>query len=91
MPDFRGRQALEAWLRGHDLGLLCQGPDPDSPQPLLHGRVVGQHPQAGTVLHRWDVVTLQLAEHGDPAGVREPRRPLPLERNSRGVKPLPAG
>jgi hypothetical protein len=27
-------QALNAWLVGHDHGLLLQGPDPDSPEPV---------------------------------------------------------
>ncbi len=28
-------QALNAWLVGHDHGLLLQGPDPDSPEPIM--------------------------------------------------------
>lgn len=48
VPDFHGEQALDAWLHGHDIGLLCQGPNPDSAQPLLHGRVIGQRPVPGT-------------------------------------------
>lgn len=77
MPNFRGRQALDAWLTGHDAGLLLQGPDPDSPHPLLHGIVVAQRPAAGTRLARWDPVTVWVRDAGEPSGVREPRRPLP--------------
>ena len=77
VPDFRGRQALDAWLTGHDAGLLLQGPDPDSPHPLRNGRVIAQQPPVGTRLSRWDTVTVWVADAGDPAGVREPRRPLP--------------
>ncbi len=39
MPDFVGMQALNAWLLGHDRGLLLQGPDPGAPTPLMHGVV----------------------------------------------------
>jgi hypothetical protein len=76
-------------LRGHDLGLACQGTNPDSPEPLLHGRVVDQSPQPGTILHRWDVVTLVVVRPEETAGVREPRRPLPPDRFLRGEKALP--
>jgi hypothetical protein len=44
VPNFQGRQALDAWLSGHEAGLLLQGPDPDSPHPLLNGLVVAQRP-----------------------------------------------
>ncbi|OLF14742.1 hypothetical protein BU204_25360 [Actinophytocola xanthii] len=77
VPDFQGRQALDAWLSGHDAGLLLQGPDPDSPHPLLNGLVVAQLPAAGTRLTRWEAVTVWVTDAGDPSGVREPRRPLP--------------
>jgi hypothetical protein len=76
VPDLRGRQALDAWLSGHDIGLLLQGPDPDS-HPLVNGRVVAQVPAPGTRLGRWDVVTVWIVDGGEGAGVREPRRPLP--------------
>lgn len=76
VPDFRGMQALNAWLAGHDVGLLLAGPDPDSPRPVLHGIVVRQDPLPGSRLSRWDVVTVWLRdEPGDGDGVREPRRP----------------
>lgn len=77
VPDFRGRQALAAWLSGHEAGLLVQGPDPDSPHAVTNGVVVAQLPAPGARLSRWDPVTVWLADAGDPAGVREPRRPLP--------------
>jgi hypothetical protein len=77
VPNFRGRQALDAWLSGHDAGLLLQGPDPDSPHAVLNGVVVAQLPAAGARLSRWDAVTVWVTDAGDPAGVREPRRPLP--------------
>jgi beta-lactam-binding protein with PASTA domain len=64
VPDFRGMQALNAWLAGHDAGVLLAGPDPDSPRPLLHGRVARQSPPPGTLLHRWDPVTVWV--HDDP-------------------------
>lgn len=60
------RALVAAVLAGGPRGLACQGTDPDSPEPLLHGRVVDQ-PPPGTILHRWNVVTLVVA------------RPLPAE------------
>ena len=78
VPDFRGMQALNAWLLGHDRGLLLTGPDPDSPRPLLHGVVIDQAPVPGGHLRRWDVVAVWIRPApGDGDGVREPRRPLP--------------
>jgi hypothetical protein len=44
VPDFRGMQAVNDWLFGHDRGLLFARPDTDSSQPLLHGAVVDQAP-----------------------------------------------
>jgi hypothetical protein len=60
VPDFRGMQTLDAWLAGHDRGLLLAGPDPDSAEPLLHGVVVDQDPVPGGRLQRWDVVTVWM-------------------------------
>ena len=78
-------QALSAWLTGHDLGLLLQGPDPDSPEPLLHGIVVRQRPAPRTRLSRWDPVTVWVhLPPDDGAGVREPRRPPPQNRSDTG-------
>lgn len=69
-------QALNAWLFGHDFGVLLQGPDPDAPTPLLDGIVTHQQPPPGTRAHRWDAVTVWVGP-GPDAGVREPRRPFP--------------
>ncbi|MBO3744727.1 PASTA domain-containing protein [Streptosporangiaceae bacterium NEAU-GS5] len=76
MPDFVGMQALNAWLAGHDRGLLLQGPDPDSPHPVLHGIVIAQRPAPGSHVRRWDTITVWLGNEPGP-GVREPRRPIP--------------
>jgi beta-lactam-binding protein with PASTA domain len=70
-------QALNAWLVAYDLGVLVGGPDPDSPDPVLHGIVVAQHPQPGTLLARWAVVTVWVRSDPRHGGVREPRKPLP--------------
>lgn len=89
VPDFRGMQALNAWLLGHDRGLLLTGPDPDSPQPLLHGVVIDQAPVPGGRLHRWDVVTVWIRHGpGDSDGVREPRRPItPMQAEAVALDP----
>lgn len=86
VPDFAGRQALDAWLSGHDAGVLLQGPDPDSPQPLMNGLVVAQLPAAGTGLPRWGAVTVWVTDDGDPGSVREPRRPLPDHREAAAAR-----
>ncbi|RBQ14496.1 serine/threonine kinase [Spongiactinospora rosea] len=71
-------QALNAWLAGHDAGVLLQGIEPDGPAPLTDGVVVAQRPAPGSVVHRWDVITVWLrGEPGDGAGDREPREPSP--------------
>lgn len=85
VPNFHGRQALDAWLIGHDAGLLLQSPDPDS-HPLLNGVVVAQHPAPGAELERWSAVTVWVEGGGDGSGVREPRRPLPHHREASGEK-----
>jgi hypothetical protein len=76
-------QALNAWLVGHDHGLLLQGPDPDS-EPLMHGIVVDQQPAPSTLLQRWDPVTVWIKPPpDDDSGVREPARPVPPVRTNR--------
>jgi hypothetical protein len=77
-------QALNAWLIGHDLGLFLQGPDPDNPEPLLHGIVARQRPEPRTKLRRWDPVTVWVQKPPvDGSGVREPLRPLPPVRTNK--------
>jgi hypothetical protein len=76
-------QALNAWLVGHDHGLLLQGPDPDSPEPVMHGIVINQQPTPRTLLRRWDPVTVWIQPPPeDGSGVREPRRPPPPVRTN---------
>jgi len=71
-------QALNAWLVGHDLGLSLQGPDPDSPEPLLHGIVIAQRPEPHALVPRWTPVTVWIRRPPDDgSGDREPRRPVP--------------
>ncbi|MBE1548541.1 hypothetical protein GGC64_002565 [Mycobacterium sp. OAS707] len=71
-------QALNAWLVGHDHGLLLQGPDPDSAEPIMHGIVVDQEPEPKSLLRRWDPVTVWIEPPpDDDSGVREPVRPVP--------------
>lgn len=91
MPDFCGRNAVEAWVEGQQLGLVCQC------RGLWGPRVVGefllvvdQEPPPGAKLGRGSILALFVrVEPGRPDGVREPRRPLPRELDGRGEKPLP--
>lgn len=75
-------QALNAWLVGHDIGLLLEGPDPDSPEPLLHGIIARQVPEPGHWLPRWAVVTVWVRNLPGRGGVREPRHPYPPTRTA---------
>jgi hypothetical protein len=70
-------QALNAWVRGHDAEVLLQGPDPDGPEPLMHGIVVAQEPPPGRRVTRWARVTVWVRHDPDDGGVREPRHPSP--------------
>lgn len=88
VPDFRGMQTLNAWLAGHDIGLLLSGPDPDSPEPLMHGIVRRQQPSPGAWLRRWDIVTVWVGDL-PTGGVREPRRPLPRPPELAAARYLP--
>lgn len=87
VPDFRGQQALNAWLAGHDAGVLLQGPDPDSPTPVMHGIVMAQEPPPGTRVARWSPVTV-WTHHGpdDGSAVRDPRTPAPPIRTLRAER-----
>jgi hypothetical protein len=69
-------QSLNAWLVGHDMGLLLVGADPDG-APLVDGVVVSQDPVPGALRDQWDVVIVWVrVDPGEPSGVREPgRRP----------------
>lgn len=88
VPNFCGMQTLSAWLAGHDDGLLLVGPDPDSPDPLLHGIVRRQDPRPGATLHRWDAVTVWVGDL-PTGGVREPRRPEPPQPSLAAARELP--
>jgi hypothetical protein len=82
-------QALNAWLVGHDQGLLLQGPNPDAPTPLMHGIVVRQAPEPPTTLRRWDPVTVWVEIPEDGSGVREPRVPPPPVRLYKAIREEP--
>lgn len=78
VPDFRGMQALNAWLAGHDAGVLLIGPSPDGPESVMHGIVTQQEPLPGARVVRWGTVKVWMSDRGGgSAGVREPRHPKP--------------
>jgi hypothetical protein len=81
----------------HDAGVVLAQPDPDGPPlaALTWPReyiVTSQEPQAGAHLWRWDsvVVTWSALDRGDPAGVREPRRPSPGSNDAAAALTEPA-
>jgi beta-lactam-binding protein with PASTA domain len=84
VPDVVGMALSEARQIAGEAGLALAQPDPDGP-PLgaltWPGEyvVTSQDPPPGARLWRWDavVVTWSALDRGDPAGVREPRRPKP--------------
>src|SRR5262249_6486291 len=92
VPDFRGMQVLNAWLAGHDAGVLLAGPDPDAPHPLMNGIVQVQEPPPGSRVPRWGVVTVWLRDGpGAGSGDREPRGPDPRGGQAVAAGEDPAG
>jgi len=96
VPDVVGMLLSEARQVAYRAGVVLAQPDPDGP-PLgaltWPGEyvVTSQDPPPGTALWRWDpvVVTWSALERGDPAGVREPRRPKPPINPVNVQQPLP--
>jgi hypothetical protein len=71
-------QALNAWLAGHDAGVVLVGPNPDGALPVMHGIVTTQWPEPGAMVNKWDTVTVWVRnDPGEESGVREPRNPVP--------------
>lgn len=92
MTDYRGWHAVDAWVDGTCLGLACRWRETISLAGGDYPYVADQHPPPGTVIDRGSIVALFVrVGPGEPGsgGVREPRRPLPLDRRGRGTKPLP--
>jgi hypothetical protein len=66
-------------------GCFFRGPDPDSPESVMHGIVINQQPAPKTLLRRWDPVTVWIQPPPeDGSGMREPLRPPPPARTNRG-------
>ena len=83
VPDVVGRTVDDGRQVAHEAGLVLAQPDPDGP-PLAALTVPGlfliteQDPAPGTRLYCWDSVRVRFRTDAEgPAGVREPRRPLP--------------
>ncbi|MHA3704200.1 PASTA domain-containing protein [Jatrophihabitans sp. YIM 134969] len=82
MPDVLGMVVDDARLFAHGHGVTLAQRDPDGPplvaltwqRPVV---VTGQDPPAGTPVSAWHTVVVTWAARAGPAGVREPRRPLP--------------
>ena len=85
VPDVVGMVVDDARLFAWDHGVALAQGDPDGPplagltwqQPVV---VTSQEPAAGSLLLAWHTVVVTWAARPDPAGVREPRRPLPTSR-----------
>jgi hypothetical protein len=84
VPDVVGMRLSEARQIAYEAGVVLAQPDPDgAPLGALTWPgeyvVTSQDPPPGAQLWRWDpvVVTWSALDRGDPAGVREPRRPKP--------------
>ncbi len=88
VPDLLGLTTLEARRVGLRAGLCVVGPDGDSRSlSQLHGPVIRQHPEAGTIFDLRAEVTVWTSDPGGDAGVREPRRPIPPTRGIRAISP----
>lgn len=98
VPDVVGLDVDLAADVARDAGLTLAQPDPDGP-PLAaltwqQGFVVAtQRPAPGSRTRRRDslVVTWRRPGGGDPAGVREPRRPAPPHRAAEAAVHPPRG
>src|SRR4051812_47481019 len=84
VPNVVGMQLSDARLVANDAGVVLAQPDPDGPPlaALTWPReyvVTSQDPPPGARVWRWDSVVVGWCalEPGDPAAVREPRRPSP--------------
>jgi hypothetical protein len=85
VPNVVGLHIREASETASAAGLKLAQPDPDgSPLAALTWPgdfwITAQHSPPGTQLWRWDALVVEWAPRdggGDPAGVREPRRPKP--------------
>ena len=90
VPDVVGMHLSDAHRIAHAAGVVLAQPDPDGPPltaltwPRGEYIVTSQDPQPGARLWRWDpvVVKWRALDRGDPAGVREPRRPSPGSNNA---------
>lgn len=84
VPDVVGLTVRAGLRVAGEAGVALVAPDPDGP-PLRALTwpgvfvVTEQRPAPGTRVHRWDsvVVRCRAGAEGGPAGVREPRQPLP--------------
>ena len=84
VPNVVGMRLSDARRVAHSAGVVLAQPDSDGP-PLaaltwpLEYIATSQDPHPGARLWRWDsvVVSWRALDRGDPARVREPRRPLP--------------
>ncbi len=92
VPDVIGLPWERAWQRLSDRGLVATGPGPDGLPLTVAARpgsvVSDQSPESGARVPPGSTVMLWL-DHGD-GGVREPRRPAPVPRAGRQLRPEPA-
>lgn len=80
MPFHIGRNVASA------AGVTLANPDPDGPPigalawPGLF-YITSQHPEEGTVVHRWDSVVVEIVEHGDAEShaLRDSSGPTPQD------------
>ncbi len=97
VPDLVGQRVDDAFLTAREAGLdLVAETVEGRPPPIstvADWRVVAQRPGARVQVRRHGQVTVVVERGGGgSAGVREPRRPLPVQRTDAGeTSPPPHG
>ena len=96
VPDLVGQRVDDAYLTAREAGLDLVVRTADGRAPSLSAvgdhRVVAHRPGVGTQVRRHGlVVAVVEPDDGGSAGVREPRRPLPVHRSDAGEAEPPTG
>lgn len=90
VPNVLGMSWDDARVALMKVSLIAVGPDQDAPPTETTSwsgaKVVDQSPESGAKVAAGTPVTLWVMRGGGSAGVREPRRPLPVPQGAREMR-----